>query len=83
MYFDGEKAAKMGHNKPFLLNPGRVAPLPINSAYFPFLGQPDHGVIGVASKSVQDAIAQAAAEIRTKRPEAVEVLGPPFRPKTR
>ncbi len=83
IHFDAEKAAKMGHNKPFLLNPGRMAPLPINSAYFPFLNQPNHGVIGTASKSVQDAIARVAAEIRTKRPEAVEVVGPPLRPKPR
>jgi hypothetical protein len=83
MHFDADKAAKMGHNKPFLLNPGRMAPLPINSAYFPFLAQTNHGVIGAASKSVQDAIARTAAEIRMKRPEAVEVLGPPLQAKPR
>lgn len=83
LHFGAQQAAKMGHNKPFLLNPGRIAPLPINSAYFPFLDQPDQGVLGYASKPVQETIARAATEIRTRRPEAIEVLGPSLRPKPR
>jgi hypothetical protein len=83
LYFDRKKAADMGHNKPFLLNPGRIAQLPINSVYFPLLNQPDCGVLGYAPKAVRDTIERTAKEIRTKRPEAVEVLGPPLRPKPR
>ncbi len=83
MHFDAEKAVQMGHNKAFMLNTGRVAVLPINSAYFPFLARPDHGVIGTAPKTLQEAIARMATEIRTKRPELIETLGPPLRPKPR
>jgi hypothetical protein len=83
LYFDAVKAAKMGHNKPFLLNVGLVAPLPIITAYFPFLNQPDHGVLGSASKSVQETIASMAMEIRTKRRETLEVRGPTIRPNSR
>lgn len=83
MHFGAARAAQMGHNKPFLLNTGRVAALPVNSAYFPFLGQPDNGVIGTAPKTLQEAIARLATDIRTKRPELTETLGPPLRPKSR
>jgi hypothetical protein len=74
--FDAPLAAEMGHAKPFLLNVGRIAAIPINSAYFPYLDQPGRGVIGRAPKSVQTAIQEAAKDILTRRPEVVERLGP-------
>jgi hypothetical protein len=83
LHFGAQEAAKMGHRKPFLLNPGLMAHLPVNSAYFPFLDQSDQGVLGHASKSVQKTIARTAKEIRTKRPEAFKIRGPSLHSKYR
>jgi hypothetical protein len=81
LHFDATKAAKMGHTKPFLLNTGLVAFLPINADYFPFLDQPDHGVIGPAPKAVQDLISTTATDLWNKRPELIERRGLPLQPK--
>lgn len=75
LYFGEQQAARMGHTKPFMLNPARIAAVPINSAYFPYLDQLDHGVIGRASEGVQGAITKAFKEIATKRREVLEQLG--------
>jgi hypothetical protein len=74
--FDKLQAAQMGHARPFLLHAGRIAALPINSAYFPYLDQPGHGVIGRAPKSVQAAITEASKGLMMRRPESFERLGP-------
>jgi hypothetical protein len=71
-----KQAASMGHNKPFLLNPGRIAAVPITSAYFPYLDQPDRGVIGQASQGLQNVITKEFKEIVAKRRESLEQLGP-------
>ncbi len=73
--FDEQAAKRMGHKKPFLLNPGRIAYVPIDAAYFPYLNRPGHGVIGHASKSTQAAITEATKSF-LKRPEAIERSGP-------
>ncbi len=74
MPFGQKQAEAMGHSKPFILNPGRVAAVPINSAYFPYFAQSDHGVVGRASPGLQEAIAKMFKEIF--RRDAYEKLGP-------
>jgi len=79
--FDQQAAQRMGHKKPFLLNTGRIAYVPLDAAYFPYLSRPDHGVIGHAPKDTRAAITEAAKTF-FKRPEAIERLGPLW-PKSR
>jgi hypothetical protein len=66
----------MGQRKPFVLNPRRLAYVPINKEFFPQLNEPDRGVVGHASKGLQEAVKQDVIDLMERRPEAIERLGP-------
>jgi len=75
--FEMTEAARMGHNRPFVLHSGRLGHLPAKPNYFPRLDNPSHGVIGRALDSRQMTTAWAAVDLLKRRPEAIEHLGPP------
>jgi hypothetical protein len=49
--------------------------LPINPAFFPRLPQASGGIVGIASRSLQQQVQNTLAEL-VKRPDLIQIVGP-------
>ncbi|SPP92839.1 hypothetical protein [Bradyrhizobium vignae] len=71
-----EQAAQLGQNSAFRIDVRRIAAMPLNTDFFPYLDEKGHGVRG-NSKHLAEAALKLLAEIVKNDPELVEFLGPP------
>lgn len=69
-----DMAQKM-NQVPFVLNAKRVAFIPGDKRFFPYMDEPDHGIVYRASITFDDRVRQEIAKVM-KRPEFLEYLGP-------
>ena len=77
--FTREQARVVGQHKAFVLDLRRIAYIPVDSAWFPDLAAPDHGIIGQAPEALRLQLEAAATEIFRRHIETVERLGPLWR----
>jgi hypothetical protein len=74
--FNLAEASRYGQSRAFVMDVRRVAFVPVTLQWFPYLGQPDHGVRGRAPKPDQRRFRQMAEDLAARHAELVERLGP-------
>lgn len=73
---DREAALGNGQFRPFTIDLRRMATVPVTEAWFPDLGQPNHGLVGRASERVRLLYEAGMLELAHRYPRNIEHLGP-------
>lgn len=68
--------AKALRQRPFHIDLRCLAQVPLTSAWFPDLAQPDHGVVAVAGTRLQARIERVFEELVARSRDLIEVRGP-------
>ena len=78
--FNRQDAATFGQARPFVLDLRRLALMPVESAWFPWMDRAGSGIQGRASAYWQQRFNQTVEDFITRRPEIIERLGPLWPP---
>jgi hypothetical protein len=77
--FTLEQARATGQDRVFVLDLRRIAYIPVDSDWFPYLASGGHGIVGFAPEPLRLELERAAKEIFSRHADTVERFGPLWR----